>query len=225
MSFMKIFNGSSLAAHSTQKSNRYFKMVKSIREIRNSVRQLNPDVAVGFMHSMYLPLGASLLGTSIPVVASEHIVPEHYKSRPIQWAALNFTPFLVEKITCVSQQVKEAFGSFLNRKMVVVLNPVFLEGDDKADPSGHNKERKTLLTVGRLDKQKDQKVLINAFSQLALDFPDWDLKIIGEGDLRPQLEQQIKDLQMSNRVFLTRANERDLKRICERAFIRTTFKI
>lgn len=183
-------------------SNRLLKMIKSIKRVREFVNELKPDIAIGFMHSMYIPLGLSLVGTSVPVIASEHIVPEHYKSRPLQWAALQFTPFLVEKITCVSQQVKDAYGAFLNKKMVVVPNPVFLEGNKKADPSGKGKERKKLLTVGRLDKQKDQKVLIKAFSEVAFEFPDWDLRIIGEGELRQELEKQINDLQMSKRIFL-----------------------
>ncbi|MEP3475810.1 MAG: glycosyltransferase family 4 protein [Hyphomicrobiales bacterium] len=183
-------------------SNRLLRMLRSIKIIRQFVKELKPDIAIGFMHSMYIPLGLSLIGSSIPIVASEHIVPEHYKSRPLQWGLLHITPFLVKKITCVSQQVKDAFGPFFNKKMVVVPNPVFIKRNKKADPSGKAKERKTLLTIGRLDKQKDQKVLISAFSKVSSEFPDWDLKIIGEGELRPQLEKQIDDLELSKRAFL-----------------------
>jgi len=185
-----------------QDSAKSFRLLRHILIMRRYIKDLDPDIAIGFMHSMYIPLGFSLLGTSIPVIASEHIVPEHYRCRPWEWALLHLSYFMVRKITCVSTQVKDAFAPFLNKKMIVVPNPVFVRDNKKADLLGKNTERKTLLTIGRLDKQKDHKVLIEAFSKIYLEFPDWDLKIIGEGELRPQLEKQISQLGMTTRIFL-----------------------
>ncbi len=48
--------------------------VKRIAAMRRTLKQETPDVAIGFMHSTYIPLGIALLGTGIPLIASEHIV-------------------------------------------------------------------------------------------------------------------------------------------------------
>ena len=67
---------------------------------------------------------------------------------------------------------------------------------------GSPEGRKLLLSVGRLDPQKDHSTLIDAFSQVAECQPDWDLKIVGEGPLRRPLERQIARLGLETRVSL-----------------------
>src|SRR3954454_10864385 len=50
------------------------KMARRVFALRRLTLAHRPDVAIGFMHSAYVPLAAALAGTSIPVLASEHIV-------------------------------------------------------------------------------------------------------------------------------------------------------
>lgn len=59
-----------------------------------------------------------------------------------------------------------------------------------------------LGNVGRLHPDKDQETLINAFAKALPDMPEARLVIIGEGRLRPALEQQIKVLGIADHVEL-----------------------
>jgi len=170
--------------------------------LRKIVLAHDPDVVVGFMHSMFIPLGLALIGTSTPLVASEHIVPEYYRSRPSQAMLLRLTPYLAERITCVSEEVMSAYPQSLRKKMVVVANPVTTLPQGRADVSGSQMSRKVLLSVGRLEPQKDQATLIEAFSQVSKEVPEWDLRIVGEGTLRPQLENLVAKLGLIDRVEL-----------------------
>lgn len=158
-----------------------------------------PDVVVAFMHSSYIPVGMALAGTRIPVVASEHTAPEHYRTRPFQLALIMLTPFMAQKITVVSEQIKQQNGRWLRRRMVVAPNPV-------AAPSATNEKRplraRTVLSVGRLAAEKNHGCLIAAFALVASDFPDWTLRIVGEGELRGELEKQIRELGLERRVEL-----------------------
>lgn len=56
--------------------------------------------------------------------------------------------------------------------------------------------------VGRLHPDKDQATLINAFALALPDMPDARLVIIGEGRLRPAMEQQITELGIADKVEL-----------------------
>lgn len=56
--------------------------------------------------------------------------------------------------------------------------------------------------MGRLEEQKDQITLIKAFSRIASQFPDWNLRIIGEGSLRSFLKNQIETLNLDDRIAL-----------------------
>lgn len=56
--------------------------------------------------------------------------------------------------------------------------------------------------VGRLHPDKDQATLINAFARVLPDMPDARLVIIGEGRLRPALEQQVTERGIAEKVEL-----------------------
>ena len=58
-----------------------------------------------------------------------------------------------------------------------------------------------ILTVGRLQKQKNHKLLLNAFAIVART-TNAKLIILGEGEERKSLEQQVHDLKMADIVSL-----------------------
>jgi GalNAc-alpha-(1->4)-GalNAc-alpha-(1->3)-diNAcBac-PP-undecaprenol alpha-1,4-N-acetyl-D-galactosaminyltransferase len=62
-------------------------------------------------------------------------------------------------------------------------------------------DRPTVLAVGRLHPQKAFDILIQAFSQFHSDFPDWQLVILGEGDLLNRLTALVAHLNLQNHVF------------------------
>lgn len=174
--------------------------LKRLKALRNFVRTENPDIAVGFMHSMFIPLAIALLGTSVPCVGSEHIVPQHYRQRRLQYFLLLMSARLLTRVTVLSETIKTTYPRSLQSIMVPIPNPI--ETLDVNKIAATNNKHRTLLNVGRLDEQKDQATLIKAFSKIAHNFPNWQLKIIGEGPLRPELEKLICSLGLQSRVCL-----------------------
>jgi glycosyltransferase involved in cell wall biosynthesis len=173
---------------------------RRVPALRRAVVDLAPGVAVGFMHSMFVPLSIALLGTRVPVLGSEHIVPEHYKGRPLESALIRLAPYMCDRLVCVSDQALELFPKSIRHRMSVIENPVMAPGGraDVAPEAG----RKVLLSVGRLDPQKDHATLLEAFALVADRVPDWDLRIVGEGALRASLEAKIRALGLGGRVTL-----------------------
>src|SRR5690606_41698225 len=62
------------------------------------------------------------------------------------------------------------------------------------------KERRRLVTMGRLSAQKQLDHLVAAFASLAPAYPDLDLWIWGEGELRGSLEAQVRAAGLESRV-------------------------
>jgi len=176
--------------------------------LRRSILEMSPDVVVGFMQSTYVPLGFALKGSGIPVIASEHIGPEHYRDRWLARIALDLTPLVAARITVVSEQIRQAFKPWLRRKMVAVPNPVGVTTKDRDVRGEGANDGKVLLCVGRLAPQKDHAVLISAFAMIANDFPDWRLRIVGEGELRGMLQELIESLGVGGQVELAGATAR-----------------
>lgn len=61
-------------------------------------------------------------------------------------------------------------------------------------------ELKTIMMVGRLDDQKAPYYLIEAFSNVLQQYPNVILLLVGDGPLRPQLEQQVNELGIQSSV-------------------------
>ena len=171
-----------------------------ISALRRVVMEEGPQVAVGFMHSMFVPLAVASAGTAIPVMGSEHIVPEHYRTRPLQYALLIAASPFLSKVTVLSESIRIRYPAPMRRRMVVMPNPVMI-ASGKAEP-GAEKTRYVLLNVARLDTQKDHATLLRAFAQIAAAYPDWELRIIGDGPLRGELENLVHELGLLKRVSM-----------------------
>ena len=60
-----------------------------------------------------------------------------------------------------------------------------------------SKKKFTFITIGRLDNGKNHKLIIDAIKDI-----DADLWIIGDGDLKGNLQNYIKELELSDKVQL-----------------------
>lgn len=171
--------------------------LRGLRPLRSLIRALRPDVAIGFMHTGFMPLAIAGAGIGIPLVASEHTVFAHYRTRPGLPLVLRlFEPF-IDASTVPSEHARDGYPHAIRRKMVVIPNPVVLPATSPAPESGN---RRVLLSVGNLRKEKGHATLIEAFGKLARDHPHWELQIAGEGVERPALDDQVRRLGLGERV-------------------------
>jgi glycosyltransferase involved in cell wall biosynthesis len=76
-------------------------------------------------------------------------------------------------------------------------NPVTLQATRTSDLT-----TPTIINVGRLTGQKNQKALVEAFGLVAPEHPTWRVKIFGDGELQEPLQQQIDAAGLSDRVRL-----------------------
>lgn len=82
-----------------------------------------------------------------------------------------------------------------------MANPIsqsILDMQHRANEKGGRR----LLAIGRFDQGKQFDMLINLFACLAIQHKNWFLRIVGDGTMRPVLQQQISDLGLDGRVEL-----------------------
>lgn len=165
--------------------------------LRALLLKARPDVAVGFMHSAFVPMGLSVIGTDIPVIASEHTAFDHYRLFGLQGALVRATAPLFSAFTATSERVRSGFPEAIARRMTVIPNPVvFPVAQPKTASSGNH----VLLCVGGLRAEKGHEVLIEAFAKLTERFPDWTLRIVGDGPCRSKLEREARKAGLEGRV-------------------------
>ncbi|WP_066164462.1 glycosyltransferase [Aliarcobacter cryaerophilus] len=84
-------------------------------------------------------------------------------------------------------------------KLDYIHNPFNIEmiEDLSKESIDIDKKKFTFVTVGRLDKGKNHKLLIDAIKDL-----DTDLWIIGDGELKEELQKYINELNLNDKVYL-----------------------
>ncbi len=176
--------------------------VARLRALRRAVSAERPDALIGFMHSMFVPLALSTAGLGVPRVASEHTVPEYYRGRRGEYIAFLVACMLSKRVTVLSPAVRDMYPAFVRPRMVPVPNPVPAPSPGDAGAAAARSASRTILAVGRLGPEKDHATLIDAFASIAPRFPDWTLRIVGDGSLRRDLEQRVARHNLSGRAVL-----------------------
>ena len=186
-------------------------MLKKIWWFRRYIKRTKPEVVIPFRVSVYTTVLFSLLGVSIPVISSERIdphIPDPFWNM-LRKSLLPFTTHLVVQ----TNYIKSYYPRFIQKKTSVIYNPVREEvfknpcmdsrvQSSNAASSVESSKQNRIISVARLDPQKNQQMMIRAFAKIANEFPDWQLVIFGEGPLRSSLELIVKSLQLEGRVLL-----------------------
>lgn len=100
-------------------------------------------------------------------------------------------------------QTKEAkmyFSKSIQKRSAVIPNPVFV--DEKYIKKNYSGKINYIVSVGRLEKQKNYKMLIDAFAEIVSDIDNCRLTIYGEGSIRGELERYINEKGLIDKVLL-----------------------
>lgn len=110
----------------------------------------------------------------------------------------------IDKIVVMTKKAKEDYEKWLkysNSKAKVYDIPNMLEEFKVDNFAKFN--NKTLISVGRLEKEKDFLTLLDVFKIINEKYNDVKLKIVGEGLQRREIEEKIEKLNLNNKVILT----------------------
>lgn len=169
--------------------------------LRRYVNKIKPQIIIPFRVSVYCTTIFSLLGISVPIVASERIdphIPDSY------WTILRklLLPF-IKHLVVQTEYIKSYYPRFIQKRTTVIHNPVRDEVfEEESGEKREEKKQNRIISVGRLYPQKNQKMMIRAFAQIADKYPGWKLVIFGEGPLRAQLEFLVSSFGLQDRVLL-----------------------
>lgn len=78
---------------------------------------------------------------------------------------------------------------------VYIPNPLSLYPDEQSDL-----ENKIVLNIGRFVKDKGHNMLLRAWNKVVSKYPNWKLKIVGDGPLKKDMEKLIYDFNLEDNV-------------------------
>ena len=178
--------------------NRIFKLY---REIIND----KPDVIISFLPEPSLRLmlirNFSRKLKRIPIIISIRTDPSiEYKNCFIRLIMKK----LYKNVDGMVFQTRDAKSYFDNlmtfRNVEIIPNPVNKKFVEEKPYSGIRD--KIIVSVGRLEKQKNHMLLIDAFAEVLKRYPEYQLHIYGDGKIKNELNHHIEELSLTNKVVL-----------------------
>lgn len=173
--------------------------IRILIKLRSVLLKIKPQKIVSFMHSMIVPMEISRLGIVSTHIGSEHTTIKYYKKRKLELLLYKLAALSIDKITTVNKNIKKKFPNIIKSKMIVIPNPI---QEKSSTLDKQNKKKKIILTVGRMVEEKQQIILLRSFYNISNYFPDWKLKIIGQGQLKNEIIKVIKELKLQKRVII-----------------------
>lgn len=180
--------------------------IKRFTKLHRTIITENPDIIISFLPEPSIRLmfvkKFSKKMKDIPTIISIRTDPAmEYRNHIIRFMVKKLYQN-VDGMVYQTEDAKNYFDGIIKTKnQIVIQNPI--DTNILIDPKTDEQKEKIIVSVGRLEKAKNQELLIRAFNNTLNDEKhDYILKIYGEGSYRCYLQDLINGLKLNNRVFL-----------------------
>lgn len=195
-----------------------FKLINLVSELRKAfkmlytkyfglkkiINKLNTDILI----SSRIEFSKQIKRDDIITISQEHSFIDEKKYIKKVKRSFKHIKYLVVMTKGAKQRYDEWLKEEKIKPEVVVIPNMIKENKTEKNSTLDNNQ---IISVGRLEEVKDFYTLILVFSVIVKKYPNYVLKIIGEGSMREKLEEQIKNCNLEKKVILTgKLNENEI---------------
>ncbi|MDO4499714.1 MAG: glycosyltransferase [Erysipelotrichaceae bacterium] len=165
--------------------------------IRKCMKQKKYHTVISFMMNYNVLTLIAGLGLKQKIIVSERANPKLVDDYGVLFKTAEQLLYpLASKIVFQTEEVKDYYKKSIKKLGVVIPNPV--NPDIVEEWVGE--DSKTITSIGRLTTQKNYPLLLRAFSIYSKQYPDYNLKIYGQGPLLNELKEYAKELKIDSKV-------------------------
>lgn len=182
-----------------QSASRVLNFFRRLNKLHAIWKEQRPDLALSCIGKNNFMTVVSAVGTGTKAVVS--VVGEAREEYPTKTMRM-LANLLFPRAAGVVLQTERS-RAFFHKKAVKraavlpnSLNPDFIR------PRFEGKREREIVSVGRMDGNKNHEMQIRAFAALPSEFSDYTLTIYGDGELRSYIEGLTKQLGVADRVRL-----------------------
>jgi glycosyltransferase involved in cell wall biosynthesis len=166
-------------------------------KLRRIWKEKRPDLILSFIGMTNIMALLTTFGLHIPVVVSIRSTRSlEYDSRKLRILS-NLTYPFAAGIVFQTPQTAASFPPAIQRKAKVLpnsINPAFMRERYEGE------RERAIVSVGRLDANKNPELLVRAFAGVSREFPGYRLHLYGDGPQKEKLQSLVKELGVSQRV-------------------------
>lgn len=172
--------------------------IKRVLRLRAVIKRQPSPVVISFLTIPNIKTILACLGLGKKVIVSERIDTSKEKQLCV-WLFLRRVLYrFADVVTANSKVALDDMAKYVASSMLAfVPNPVVIP----AKPATPDCSQK-ILTVGRIEAQKNQAFLVKAFAGMGERSCGWTLEVCGKGKKEHALRALIRELKLEKRVFL-----------------------
>lgn len=157
--------------------------------LRHAILATTPEVVVAHLDFTNVRVLAAMHETGVPVIACEQTDVSKFSIG--SWQQLREALYQHASAVVAPHPAIAAWLAERGARAYAIPN---LLHEPPAICWKRTSERRGLVTLMRLSPEKRVDLLVRAFASIALDFPQWDLDIYGDGPLRDFIAELIDEL-------------------------------
>jgi phosphatidylinositol alpha-mannosyltransferase len=160
--------------------------------------------------------------TSANVGTMHATLPDSMVSKSFEKLMMPFAKFIEPRlhvVTAVSEVAKEAALTYgPDREIDIVPNGICIQ-DYLPKKKRVTSNKKSIVAIGRLEKRKGMKYLLDAYALLRQSYSGVTLTIAGDGGLRESLEARVEKYAIPDVTFLGFVTDKEKVRLMQQADI------
>ena len=179
----------------------YRKKVKN--DLINIINENEFDIVIGCMMHFNLLLGSIKCKLNSKVLGWEHNSYYSYFDKNRQYSNKKyFCKSLLsqlDSLMVLTNNDKNLYYENLEIDSIVLPNPLSFKSKDKS-----KLKNKQILIVGRLEYNKGSDILLSIIEEFCEINDDWNVRVIGEGEMYDYFIEQIEYRKLTNRVSISK---------------------
>lgn len=170
--------------------NSLLKKIERIIRLRKIIKENKGATIISFEYFVNMQTILATLGLKNKVIISERNDPSQQGNKFIIDKLRGILYRFADILVCQTEDAKSYFSKNIQKKSTVILNPIMPNLPQRFI----GERKKEIVTFCRIEKQKNLKMLIDAFVLLNKDHSEYTLSIYGDGSEKQELIEYVKSL-------------------------------
>lgn len=183
----------------SKKRNVIFRTINRIKRMKELDREFPTDLIFGFLPEPSCRVLMANFFNKKKIIISVRNDPKQEYNTFFKRILMKILFTRANGFVFQTEDAQKFFSKKIQNRSAIIpnsLNPNFM-----IEPYLGKRDYR-IVNVGRLENQKNQKMLIHAFYNFHQQFPEYELHIYGVGSLLENIQQYITTLQLTDKVIL-----------------------
>ena len=159
----------------------------------------NADIVLSFLAPFNIFTLISGFGLKIPKIVADRNDPRYVPSNKLVRLVRDFIYRFATTVVVQNDNNKKYFSKSIQKKCRVIFNPVAFQAYRGVALRTEKSDK--IVSVGRIIKQKNNMMLINAFKSICDEFENLKLVFYGEGNMKEELERKTKEMGLGEKII------------------------